>query len=352
MTDQLDRRLQELVQRIAAAAPEAPPFPRPQPARAPSPRRLPGWALAAAGAVAVLVLIGVPFVLFGGGDNDEVITPTTEITPVPTTPPTTAPVPTTSSTSLPPAALPDRRPAYMLHDSGGNARRSGPFLAPTVRNTATLEDTIGELLNGLTPSEVDLGLSTAIPSGTELLGVEVADGVATVDLTGAFEAGGGTFSMQARLAQLVYTVTGFDPAITGVRLSLNGVPVEVFSNEGLVLDDPMTRDGFQDLLPGILIESPGYEMWAPPPVTITGIAAAFEGVFQLEILDANGTVVADVPFVQTSDGTGWSSFSVTFEESDLPPMPATLQIRVYELSAEDGSVINERIQPFGYRSQP
>jgi hypothetical protein len=29
-----------------------------------------------------------------------------------------------------------------------------------------------------------------------------------------------------------------------------------------------------------------------------------------------------------------------------------LQIRVYELSAEDGSVINERIQPFGYRMDP
>ena len=158
--------------------------------------------------------------------------------------------------------------------------------------------------------------------------------------------------MQARLAQLVYTVTGFDPAITGVRLSLDGVPVDVFSNEGLVLDDPMTRDGFQNLLPGILIESPGYEMWTPPPVTITGIAAAFEGVFQLEILDADGNVVADVPFVQTDNGTGWGHFSVTFEETDLPPMPATLQIRVYELSAEDGSVINERIQPFGYRSEP
>jgi hypothetical protein len=33
-------------------------------------------------------------------------------------------------------------------------------------------------------------------------------------------------------------------------------------------------------------------------------------------------------------------------------MPADLQIRVYELSAEDGSVINERIQPLSYRMEP
>ena len=75
-------------------------------------------------------------------------------------------------------------------------------------------------------------------------------------------------------------------------------------------------------------------------------------MLQLEILEAEGTVVADVPFVQTDNGMGWGHFSVTFEESDLPAMPADLQIRVYELSAEDGSVINEGIQPIGYRIDP
>jgi hypothetical protein len=240
----------------------------------------------------------------------------------------------------------------MLHDSGGNSVRSGPFLAPVVRNTGSLEDTVRESLGGLTPSETDLGITTAIPTGTDLNSVGVENGIATVDLTSEFDDGGGTFSIRARLAQLVFTVTAYDPEITGVRLELDGEPVEVFSSEGLVLDDPLTREGFEDFLPGILIESPGYDSWVRPPLTITGIAAAFEGVFQLEILDAEGSVVADVPFVQTDEGMGWGNFSVTFEESDLPAMPADLQIRVYELSAEDGSVINERIQPFGYRMEP
>jgi len=258
----------------------------------------------------------------------------------------------TSTSTTEPAEGPFQEIAFMLHESGGNAGRSGPFLAPVARNTGSLEDTVRESLYGLTPSEKELGITNAIPSGTDLISVVVEGGVATVDLTSEFDDGGGTFSIRARLAQLVYTVTAYDPGITGVRLQLDGEPVETFSGEGLVLDDPMTREGFEDFLPGILIESPGFDSWVRPPLTITGVAAAFEGVFQLEILDAEGSVVADVPFVQTDNGMGWGNFSVTFEESDLPAMPADLQIRVYELSAEDGSVINERIQLFGYRMEP
>lgn len=286
-----------------------------------------------------------------GSTSTEATTTTVE----PETTTTSALTPSTSATSTSttePAEGPFQEIVFMLHESGGNAARPGPFLAPVVRNTGSIEDTVRESLYGLTPSETDLGITTAIPTGTDLNSVVVDDGIATVDLTSEFDDGGGSFSVTARLAQLVYTVTAYDPAITGVRLQLDGEPVEVFSGEGLILDDPMTREGFVDLVPGILIESPGYDSWVRPPLTITGIAAAFEGVFQLEILDAEGSVVADVPFVQTDNGMGWGNFSVTFEESDLPAMPADLQIRVYELSAQDGSVINERIQPFGYRMDP
>ena len=357
MTDQMDRRLQELVNQLAAAAPEAPPFPE-EPTAAPRPSPFPSWALAAAGAAAVLIIIGLPFVLWGGGeqpDNAATSMPTSSSTPtVPeqtsstTVPTTTVPTPTTT----PPGAGPYRTSAFMLHDSGSSPTRAGPFLAPVLRNTGTLEDTVRELMYGLTPSEIDLGLSTAIPEGADLIGIDLADGIASVNVNAAFEDGAGTFSIGARLAQLVYTVTTFDPDISGVRLAVEGAPIEVFSSEGLVLDDPMTRQSFEGFAPGILIESPGFDGHAPPPLTITGVAATFEGSFQLEILDGDGTIVADVPFVQTDNGAGWGRFEVIFEASQLPAMPTELQIRVYELSALDGSVINERIQPFGYRVEP
>lgn len=106
MTDQMDNRLKELVNQLAASAPPAPPFPRTAEA-APATRRLPAWALSVAGAVAVLLVIGLPFLLFsGGGEGDVVTTPPTTLPP-PTTAPTTVP-----STTVP--ATPDCVPAGLL----------------------------------------------------------------------------------------------------------------------------------------------------------------------------------------------------------------------------------------------
>lgn len=296
-------------------------------------------------------------VLASCGSADTVITTTTmDEDSTTTSQPTTTSSSVATSTTVPgstttePLVGPYHAVVFMFHDSGGSPTRVGPFLAPVSRNEGDLEGTVRAMLDGLTPSEIDLGLTTAIPDGTTLNGIEVVDEVATVDLSARFDDGGGTFSMGARLAQLVYTVTGHAPEITGVRLELDGTPVEVFSSEGLILDDPMTRASFEDLLPGILIESPAFDDWARPPVAITGTAAAFEGLFRLEILDGEGNVVAETP-VQTDNGMGWGHFSVTFEAEDLPSMPTVLQIRVYELSAKDGSVVSERIQPFGYRMQ-
>ncbi len=304
----------------------------------------------------ILPVIAVLVAACGGGNAEPTTTttspPASTITLPPDTQPPTTPPPSTTTTTTTPVVEPDLVPVYFFHESGGNGFRVGPFLMPAARNAATLEDAVSQLLNGLTPSEIEFGLSSEIPTDTIFHSIEVDGQTATVDLSSAFEAGGGTLSMTGRLAQLVFTVTGQDPSITAVRLELDGAPVEVFSGEGLILDDPMTRDSFQDLVPGILIETPAFDQWTDAPIVVEGIAAAFEGVFQLEILDADGNVVADVPFVQTDNGVGWGNFSVTFGADQLPPMPADLSIRVWEFSAQDGSVISERIQPFGYRSAP
>ena len=91
-------------------------------------------------------------------------------------------------------------------------------------------------------------ISTAIPAGTKLNGVTVADGIAKVDLSSEFESGGGTFSVTARLAQVVYTLDQF-PTVDAVEFYLDGVKVDMFSGEGLILDGPQTFDDYDDLLP-------------------------------------------------------------------------------------------------------
>lgn len=106
------------------------------------------------------------------------------------------------------------------------------------------------LLAGPTPQELATwpAISTAIPAGTKLNGVTVADGIAKVDLSPEFESGGGTFSVTARLAQVVYTLEQF-PTVDAVEFYINGVKVEMFSGEGLILDGPQTLDDYDELLP-------------------------------------------------------------------------------------------------------
>jgi spore germination protein GerM len=106
------------------------------------------------------------------------------------------------------------------------------------------------LLAGPTKSEQATwpAISTAIPRDTRLLGITVKDGVARVDLSREFESGGGTFSMTARLAQVVYTLEQF-PTIDAVEFYIEGKRVTVFSSEGVILDGPQRLEDFDDLVP-------------------------------------------------------------------------------------------------------
>ncbi len=104
------------------------------------------------------------------------------------------------------------------------------------------------LLAGPTLDERAAGIATAIPADTRLLGISIARGVATVDLTSEYQSGGGSLSMEVRLGQVVYTLTQF-PTVRGVLFELDGAPVNVFSSEGIVLDHPVGRADYRDLRP-------------------------------------------------------------------------------------------------------
>jgi hypothetical protein len=164
--------------------------------------------------------------------------------------------------------------------------------------TAALES----LLEGPDSFEEDYGLRTAIPDGTQLLGLEIGDGIARADLSSEFESGGGSASMQARLAQVVYTLTQF-PTVEGVLFSLDGEPIDVLGGEGVVIDHPLTRRDYADLLPAILVTSPALNQSVASPVVLRGSANVFEANVGIEILDQNGDVLADT-FTTATCGTG------------------------------------------------
>jgi hypothetical protein len=176
------------------------------------------------------------------------------------------------------------------------------------------------LLAGPSPAEREAGLATSVPAGTKLLGIAIKKGVATVDLTSQYQSGGGSLSMKARLAQVVYTLTQF-PTVRAVLFHLDGEPVNVFSGEGIVLDHPVGRADYDDLLPVISVDKPVAGARVSSPVDVSGSANVFEANVTVKVLDQNGKVVGRT-FTTATCGTGCRgtySVPVTFNVTGEQP---------------------------------
>jgi hypothetical protein len=150
-----------------------------------------------------------------------------------------APRPTTSTqTAAQSTTLPSGRALEVWLARGGRLVEGLRTHTPTRRvANAALE----ALLDGPTRSERTAGIGSEIPSGTQLLGVTIVKGVARVDLSSAFEAGGSSRSLQLRLAQVVYTLTQF-PTVSAVRFSVDGTPVN---------DRAVGRGAYKALAPSV-----------------------------------------------------------------------------------------------------
>lgn len=181
------------------------------------------------------------------------------------------------------------------------------------------------LLDGPSSQERDAGFTSAVPDNTRLLGIGIRDGVATVDLTSDYQSGGGATSMQTRLGQVVYTLTQF-PTVQKVRFRLDGAPVNVFSSEGIVLDHPVGRSDYAELLPAISVDKPAADDRVSSPVTVSGTANVFEANVTVEILDAKGKVVGKT-FTTASCGTGCrGSYSVPVTYKVAKEQPGTIVV--------------------------
>ncbi len=281
----------------------------------------PAWAIlclvAAVSAAAFVAACGGPA---GGSSPTPKTTVTARATPSASANPTTSPG---ASPTTPTAAL----TLYFLRgESLGVAERRVPHT--TAPATAAME----ALLAGPTAAEQAAGLTSAVPGGTRLLSLSIDGTTARVDLSARFAAGGGSVSMQARVAQVVYTLTRFS-TIKAVDFMLDGVLVEALGGEGLLLDAGQTRAAWRTFEPAIFVERPGVGAVIGSPSVLEGTASVFEGTFRAHLEDAGGEIAGAT--IQASRGAPERgrfrttiSFSTTAQSGTLV---------VYSQSMEDGS---------------
>jgi hypothetical protein len=185
---------------------------------------------------------------------------------------------------------------------------------------------VTQLLAGPSDVERRAGVTSSVPSGTALLGLEIHDGIAFVDLDTAFRGNGDITPIQ--VGQVVWTIGQFS-TVDQVVIKVNGAEI---------YETPQTTDEYERFLPAISVQSPDIGETVSSPVTVSGSANVFEATVSLRILDENGHEIAR-GFTNATCGTGCRgtyskslSYHVDHEQTGT--------VEVFESSAKDGSPTN------------
>ena len=268
-----------------------------------------------------------------GSPEPSVAQGSPDVTPAPSADESSAPTdqpseePTTSDASPSPSSKPSGTTIVRAYFWLGGGQGSAGLVAtlrevPGTKAVATAAVTA--LLAGPTALESRNAISTAVPDGTQLLGLTIQGGVATLNLSSEFASGGDANAAQTRMGQVVYTLTQF-PSVKSVVVQVEGV-------------DPakgLGRADFVSLLPDIWVDRPAWNAAIGNPAHVTGSADVFEATFRISILDASGKVIADDQAMATCGSGCRGTFDTSVAYSVSRGQYGTL--RVYDPSAKDGS---------------
>jgi hypothetical protein len=325
-----------------------------------------GLAIAATAAAVVLLAGGGWLIWTRTGGHRAVVAPTTTTT----IPATTTSTPATT-TSVPTGGEAETTVVYFLDgDSLVAVSRDlrvldvrplpdlGPLTldlllwGPGPWSTAPLEDPV---------AAAEATLRTAIPQGSEVLGLTVDGGVAEVDFSTQF-----ADATAAALAQVVFTLTRLE-GIDAVRFLVEGVPQVVTSpyldiypphlepagtsatggGHGVV--DPVTRLTFEYYMPPAMLEDPALGGTLTLPGTVTGIAYPTDGRVLVTVRDAEGATIWEGP-AQVTCGTPWSPCR---GDQDWSTFTASVPVTV---AAQWGTVMasidDAEGTPFALRNDP
>jgi len=111
-------------------------------------------------------------------------------------------------------------------------------------NGQQLSFAISRLIEGPSQIEKDKGIYSEIPEGTNVISVVETDKKAIINLTSAFEQGGGTDGLYKRLYQLVKTAN--KNTNLPVYLYIDNKQADVIGGEGLMINQPLNERVFNE----------------------------------------------------------------------------------------------------------
>ncbi len=201
---------------------------------------------------------------------------------------------------------------------------------------------LNELANG---NPVTTGATKVIPPDTKVLGINIDEGLATVDFSAeVLRANVGASGEALGIASIVNTLTEF-PTIQEVSFTVDGQAEKAMDWWGHVglFEQPFKRDLSNVFEPVIWVTAPVKNQVVASPVKISGNARVFEATVAFRLKDANGNVL-NQGFATASEGApGRGDFSA--EMTFKPNGSGKGQLEVFETSMKDGSDLHKVIIP-------
>lgn len=248
--------------------------------------------------------------------------------------------PSASSSSAPssPAAaspaLSARIPVYYVGDT-----KTGPKLfreyhvlmkKPPTSVAAQLKAGLTEMLDGRTAYDKDY--HSGWPASASVRSVSVANGVATIDLSGATVNGYDPPGNAAALQQLIWTGTAYAGGV-GVKLLFDGKPRATLWKAALPVSGVLRRAPAVDTLARVWVIDPQAGSTSGKPTTVSLAGIVFEGTINVRVKNSSGRVVYSkvVQLTVGAPAQGTARLSIRLN-------PGKYTIEAFEVSMKDGSV--------------
>lgn len=205
---------------------------------------------------------------------------------------------------------------------------------------ATKEPAKAALEELINTNPVIPGAARVLPQGTKIKGINIKDGLATVDFSQeVLRANVGAAGEALGIQSIVNTLTEF-PEIQKVSFMVEGKTEDVMDWWGHVglYEQPFTRNLSSVNEPAIWVNSPTQGQKVSSPLEVTGSARVFEATVNIRLIDDTGKTIAE-GFTTASEGApgrGDFKYSLNFNA----PSPGQGELEVFWESPKDGKELD------------